>query len=257
MSTIRREGLDFSTEFTMMPNRWLRDGRLTLKAAALLMLLLSHRAGWRTSIKQLVRDRLEGREAIMSGVAELEKYGYLKREQVRDEKGQMGESVWTILSPDASYPQAPTSENPTTGSESENPRSEPESGFPTSGDAESDNPPPKKTSPKKTNPEENQGYGPAAASEKQRDYLRDLHLHGGGRSPAEVEVWIMGLSGVEADAEIKEALRAIGRGRRYAGDPDNPHLSTKGRTVARGRMIPGHDSHPQPRTPADAGEALF
>lgn len=256
MSTIRREGLDFSAEFTMTPNRWIRDGRLTLKAAALLMLLLSHRPGWVTSVRQIAADRLEGREAIMAGIAELEKYGYLKRERVRDEKGQLTTSVWTILDPDASSPQGPVSGNPTLGSKTEKPRSEPVSGFPTPADPDTGNPTTKKTKIKKTKPEENQGNGAPPATDAQLDWLRDLHLHGGGRSPDEVDAWLNTLTVGEADLEIKDALRGLPRGRDYRGDPDNEWLSWKGRDVALARMLPGRKA-PEPRPAPEAQPALF
>lgn len=260
MSEIVREGLDFSAEFTMTPNRWIRDGRLSLKAAALLMLLMSHRAGWRTSIRQIVAERREGRESIMAGIAELEKYGYLRREQKRDAQGRLGASVWTILNPDADTVVG----KPDHG---EKPRSEPKSGLPTSGEPESGRSRTKKTNPKNTNPEEHQGNGPAAAepvddspgrpaTEKQREYLRDLHLHGGARDPEQIEEWISELTTEQADIEIREALRALGRGRDYQGDPDNPALSPKGREVAQARMIPGRDVHLAPK-PAEDTEALF
>jgi hypothetical protein len=237
MSTIQREGITFSAHFTMVPNQWLRDGRLTLKAAALLFLLLSHEPGWRTSVRQLVADRQEGRDAIMAGIAELEKYGYLRREQTRDEKGKMSVSIWTLLDPFGSSPQAPWSENPITVDESENPRSEPESDYPSSGEPRSGDQRTKKTKVKKTNPEEHQGNGPAAATEAQREFLKDLHRHGGGGESESIAAWIDSLTG-----------------RDYVGDPDNPNFTWKGREVAAARMIPGGR---QPRPAPEVVEALF
>lgn len=203
MSTIRREGLDFSAEFTMMPNRWLRDGRLSLKAAALLMLLLSHRAGWRTSIRQLVAERREGRESIMAGIAELEEFGYLRREQLRDEKGQMAESVWTILDPDDAPP-PPMSENPTTA------KSAPWSGFPTSAEPESDRSRTKKNKYKNTNPREDQAQQPrprGKATEAQVEFLMDLHERGGGQRTPEILAHFQDMSISRADQEIRSATR--------------------------------------------------
>ncbi|QDH93109.1 helix-turn-helix DNA binding domain protein [Microbacterium phage Margaery] len=79
--------------------------------------------------------------------------------------------------------------------------------------------------------------GPAATPD-QRVFLRDLHIHGGGRTAEEIETWLDGLTVADADAEIREALSAIPRGKGYVGDPEHPGLSEKGREVAARRMIP-------------------
>lgn len=80
---IRREHLSIDREYLIARNAWARDGRLSLRARGLLMLLLSHKAGWNVSLNTLTHENPEGREAIRGAIAELEAYGYLRREQTR------------------------------------------------------------------------------------------------------------------------------------------------------------------------------
>lgn len=82
--SIQRPRLVFHDNFTIMSNNWARDGRLSLRARGLLVQLLSHRPGWEVSTASLVRDNPEGRDAIRKAIRELEKFGYLKRTQLRD-----------------------------------------------------------------------------------------------------------------------------------------------------------------------------
>ena len=89
---------NFDGQFTQIPNNWVRDSRLTLKARGLMALLMSHSPGWSVSINSLIEENLEGRDALKAAVGELEEFGYLKREQSR-EGGKFSEAVWTTQSP--------------------------------------------------------------------------------------------------------------------------------------------------------------
>lgn len=102
----------FDNHFTQIPNSWLRDTRLTLKARGLLSLVMSHSQGWSLSISRLAEESLEGKDAIRSAITELEKFGYLSRSQ--ENQGRFGENIWVTHDP-ADYPLAenPMTENPT------------------------------------------------------------------------------------------------------------------------------------------------
>lgn len=82
--SIKRPVLSFDRDFTIMPNAWTRDGRLSLRARGLLAQLLSHRPGWEVTIESLMRVNPEGRDAIRRAISELEEYGYLKRDRARE-----------------------------------------------------------------------------------------------------------------------------------------------------------------------------
>lgn len=107
----------FDSQFTQIPNAWLRDPRLSYKARGILAELLTHAPGFSVSIDRLGRSGRDGRDAIASGVSELEKHGYLKREQVRNSDGTLSHTVWTTQDPDfaAIAGVSPTTDYPSTG----------------------------------------------------------------------------------------------------------------------------------------------
>lgn len=81
--------------FTIVDNDVIRDNRLSLKARALLMLILSFPDDWRTDNRSLARMCKEGETAIRSALRELRETGYMVQEKRRDEKGR-----WrTIVTP--------------------------------------------------------------------------------------------------------------------------------------------------------------
>lgn len=112
---IRRPRLTFEDKFTQVPNEWVRDPRISRKARGLLVELMSHSEGWVTSIEALAEGGPEGRTAISAGIKELVEAGYLIKDRLRDEQGQLGDADYVITDPH------------------ENPRSEPKSGFPALG----------------------------------------------------------------------------------------------------------------------------
>lgn len=81
--SIKRPALSFDRDFTIIPNAWLRDGSLSLRARGLLGQLLSHSPGWEITVESLMRENPEGRDAIRRAIKELEDAGYLNREQAR------------------------------------------------------------------------------------------------------------------------------------------------------------------------------
>ena len=101
---IIRGAHDFDENFTRIPNRWLRDERLSLKAIGLLAQLHSHTVGWRLSVKSLAQTNSCGIDLIRGAITELEQAGYLRREQSRGESNQFAESIWTTIDPSLDYP---------------------------------------------------------------------------------------------------------------------------------------------------------
>jgi hypothetical protein len=91
----------FDDHFTQIPNDWVRDSRLSLKAIGLLTQLMSHRPGWNMSISSLARFNKTGVDTIKSAVKELELYGYLKRseKQEHNEDGTFADYLWTTADP--------------------------------------------------------------------------------------------------------------------------------------------------------------
>ena len=120
--------------FTVLQNTMLLDKRLSLKTKGLMAVILSRPDNWRYSIAGLSAFCRCGRDAIRSALSELEKAGYLTRQQVHGERGKFAGTVYTIreisdtpaetvaLEEAAPLSGFPTTDEPTTGDPtSENP----------------------------------------------------------------------------------------------------------------------------------------
>ncbi|EFV02692.1 hypothetical protein HMP0721_0166 [Pseudoramibacter alactolyticus ATCC 23263] len=94
--------------YTVMSNHHLRNKELTLKAKGLLSQMLSLPENWDYTLAGLSHINKESIDAIRTAVWELEKAGYIKRSQGRDEKGKMTAITYTIYE----QPQNPVLENP-------------------------------------------------------------------------------------------------------------------------------------------------
>lgn len=199
---IRRTELHFDRDYTIMPNMWARDVRLSRKARGLLAELLSHSIGWKVSLEYLVASGTEGRDAVRSAISELEDLGYLTRSRVRDAAGRLGGAHYALADPH--HAGSPTSDIPTQG-----------------------NRPRKKTSTKKKSTKyvPPSGIGGKLASERQVAYLLDMYRTLGTLTPDD-DARIRALSYGEADAEIKrhefDFTAAKATQRRVAKKPTKP-----------------------------------
>jgi len=108
----------FDTEFTQIPNAWVRDKRLSLKAKGLLAQIMSHAPGWQMSLKTLATANNCGVDAIRGAIDELMSNGYLSRSEGRErnDSGHLLDYVYVTQEPTLDYPtlENPTLENPTT-----------------------------------------------------------------------------------------------------------------------------------------------
>jgi len=91
----------FDDHFTQIPNDWVRDSRLSLKAIGLLTQLMSHSPGWNMSLSSLARFNKTGVDTIKTAVKELETYGYLKRSMTQEHNpdGTFADFIWTTADP--------------------------------------------------------------------------------------------------------------------------------------------------------------
>lgn len=112
---IVRSKHSFDQHFTQIPNAWVRDSRISLKAKGLLAQLMSHQPGWKVSVKSLAEANSCGLDTIRSAVSELMEAGYLERSESRerDEKGQLGDYNYVTKDPEVPTSENPTLENPT------------------------------------------------------------------------------------------------------------------------------------------------
>lgn len=98
-------------DFTIIDNNFLRDERLSFKAKGLFMYMWSQSNDWNFYVNELSNHAKDGRNAVMTGLEELENYGYLKRKRVRNAQGQLKETEY-VLSETPTL-EKPKSENPT------------------------------------------------------------------------------------------------------------------------------------------------
>lgn len=110
---VRRRG------FTVLPNQLLRDRSLTLAAKGLFAMMASYPEDWEYSVRGLAADVGCGRDMIRSALQNLEKSGYLLREQVHTKSGKFAGNMFVLydekISPLPGFPapENPLPENPT------------------------------------------------------------------------------------------------------------------------------------------------
>jgi hypothetical protein len=80
--------------FTVVPNGVINDHTLSWKARGLLIHLLAKPEGWATSAGRLAKTGPDGRDAVRSGLAELEHAGYLVRRREQNAAGHWQTVTW-------------------------------------------------------------------------------------------------------------------------------------------------------------------
>lgn len=119
-----------------MSNHHFKEKKMSLKAKGLLSLMLSLPDDWNYSVSGLVKLSKDGKDSVMSALSELEKFGYLTRVRLTNEKGQFAGVEYHIFEePQEEYP---VSENQNSGNQ-------------TSGNQHADNPPQLNTNSSSTN----------------------------------------------------------------------------------------------------------
>lgn len=103
--------------YTVMSNYHFRDKKLSFKAKGLLSFMLSLPDDWDYSVQGLITTAKDGRDSVTSGLKELEHYGYLKREPIR-EKGIIKDWNYIIFE----QPSCENAENTQIEPDTENPK---------------------------------------------------------------------------------------------------------------------------------------
>lgn len=110
MATIR---IAKNKNFSIVSNELLRDKRLSLRTRGLLVFCLSLSDEWEYSVRGLSYATGESEGKIALCLKELEKHGYLTRARVRNEKGQLEGTVYTLWEqPQNHNEKKPIVENP-------------------------------------------------------------------------------------------------------------------------------------------------
>lgn len=122
--------------FTIISNTIILDERLSWKAKGIYLYAMSRPANWTFYLCDIVNHSTDGRDAVNSGLKELETFGYLIRTKRRDEAQKFAHDHWEfIINPD------------------EFKKSLPQTGFPLTAKPSAGNPPLIKTDINKTDKE--------------------------------------------------------------------------------------------------------
>lgn len=78
-----------SKDFTIIANYVFKDNRLSLKAKGLLTQMLSLPEDWEYTLKGLTSLFSDGQDSIRAAIHELERFGYIIRKRLRDERGRL------------------------------------------------------------------------------------------------------------------------------------------------------------------------
>lgn len=81
--------IEKTRDYTVMSNHHLKDRTLTLKSKELLSMMLSLPDEWNYTTRGLAAICREGVDSIGAALKELETHGYIRRTQLRDEKGKI------------------------------------------------------------------------------------------------------------------------------------------------------------------------
>lgn len=114
MAVVRSEK---NSGFTRISNSLFKEKNMSLKAKGLLSLMLSLPDDWDYSINGLVGLSTDGKDSVMKALSELERFGYLKRRRVTDEKGHFAGYEYDIFEQpqsDTPYAEKPCTGNPNT-----------------------------------------------------------------------------------------------------------------------------------------------
>ena len=82
--------------FTITDNKLIKDERLSWKARGIFQYLWAMPDDWDFYVDEVVKHSTDGITALKSGLSELEKYGYLKRTRIHDDKGLFSEMSWEL-----------------------------------------------------------------------------------------------------------------------------------------------------------------
>lgn len=96
MSEIFKIVKDKKQGFTIVPNQLAFDENISLKSTMLLIIMLALPPTWDLTIKGLAKLKKDGIDSIRTGINELEKAGYIIKKRVRNEKGQVQGTEYTV-----------------------------------------------------------------------------------------------------------------------------------------------------------------
>ena len=101
-------------EFSMINNTVLRDEHLSWKAKGIMCYVLSLPDTWIIYTSEIAKHATDGRDSLRTGIAELEKHGYIIKQQVKNDKGQFMGYNYLVVEKPSNTPFQPETDFPTT-----------------------------------------------------------------------------------------------------------------------------------------------
>lgn len=96
VSTLARLIKQDRGNYTNISNQLIRDSRLSWKARGIFAYLWSQADEWDFYVSEVAKHATDGRDALRSGLKELEKYGYLTRKPRSDANGKFDGMDWVL-----------------------------------------------------------------------------------------------------------------------------------------------------------------
>ena len=106
--------------YSVIANYHFKEKNMSLKAKGLLSLMLSLPDNWDYSIAGLVALSKDGKDSVVAALNELEQFGYLRREMIKNEKGQFMGCNYTVYEmpiTEKQHVEEPKAENPQAGNQ--------------------------------------------------------------------------------------------------------------------------------------------
>ena len=96
---IQRDTVDVPRydSFSIIPNTYLRDERVSLKARGLMTTMLYLPDSWDFSVAGLTKLIPDGEASIKTSMKELEQCGYIVKEQIRGSNGKFGRFIYHVI----------------------------------------------------------------------------------------------------------------------------------------------------------------
>lgn len=109
---IYRQKLNFESNFTTIPNAWIRNTGLSVNANFLLVYLLTHEIGYNITFQQIEREIGLGETAIRKAMNQLKDAGWLETHRTVDEHGYNAGLAWILKEPESLIDSNPNLANP-------------------------------------------------------------------------------------------------------------------------------------------------
>lgn len=89
--------VEHNKNYTVVNNYIITDNQLSWKAKGIWLYAFSRPEDWQFYLSDLIQQSTDGREAVSSGLKELQEAGYLIRIQIKNDDGSFGRAEWTFF----------------------------------------------------------------------------------------------------------------------------------------------------------------